>query len=187
MNTLSKISLSALFIFSLVACDKASYQPEVASNTTPTQTETNSSGKEAKQDKAGEQDYKMLIEWQNTQEKVLNDAIKNATDKLTEKQRADTKLMQETVNTALLAQIEAIKESAQTLNIEHPEVKALKSKTLEVLTLGAQMIVESTNVGKKPTQEAHKAFGELQAKLNQIAKEGQELENKLREKYTPAQ
>lgn len=184
MNTLSKISLSALFAVFLTACEKPTTQP---SEQKPEQAQASEVKKEeVKPVDTGAADYKTFRDWQDAQEKALNDAIQAATDGLTEKQKADPTVMQETVNKTLLAQLDSIKASSEALNIQNSEVKALKDKTLEVLTLGTQMIIEGANMEKNPTPEAHKAFGELQTKLNQLAKEGQKLENELRAKYAPA-
>lgn len=185
MNTLSKISLSALFAVFLTACEKPTTQP---TEQKPEQVQASETKQEAvKTEDTGAADYKTFRDWQDAQEKALNDAIQAATDSLTDKQKADPALMQETVNKALLAQLDSIKASAETLNIQDSEVKTLKDKTLEVLTLGSQMIVEGANMEKNPTPEAHKAFGELQTKLNQLAEEGQKLENELKAKYAPAE
>lgn len=182
MNTLTKIGLSAIFSLFLTACDQ--------SNQNTTQKTEPSQAVEVKKEEpkpidTGAQDYKTFREWQDAQEKALNDAIQAATDNLNDKQKADPAIMQDTVNKTLLAQLDTIKASAETLNIQNSEVKALKDKTLEVLSLGTQMIVEGANMAKNPTPEAHKAFGELQTKLNQLAEEGQKLEQELKAKYAP--
>lgn len=182
MNTLTKIGLSAIFSLFLTACDQ--------SNQNATQKTEPSQAVEVKKEEpkpidTGAQDYKTFREWQDAQEKALNDAIQAATDNLNDKQKTDPAIMQDTVNKTLLAQLDTIKASAETLNIQNSEVKALKDKTLEVLSLGTQMIVEGANMAKNPTPEAHKAFGELQTKLNQLAEEGQKLEQELKAKYAP--
>lgn len=184
MNNFTKISLSLLLSFFLTACDKAASQTGNQHLEQQTQ-DVDSPKNEAIKIDVGLQDYKTLIEWQSAQEKTLNDAIKNATNKLTGKQKADPALMQETVNQTLLAQIENIKTSAEALNIQTSEIKMLKDKTIEVLTLGTQMIIEGAKMAKNPTPEAHKAFADLQTKLNQLAEEGQQLENQLKTKYAP--
>ncbi|QNS15099.1 lipoprotein Hlp [Mannheimia bovis] len=183
MNTLSKISLSALFAIFLTACEKPNTQ---SAEQKPEQVQASEVKKEeVKPVDTGAEDYKTFRDWQDSQEKALNDAIQTATDALTDKQKADPAIMQETVNKTLLTQLDSIKASAEALNIQNSEVKALKDKTLEVLTLGTQMIIEGANMEKNPTPEAHKAFGELQTKLNQLAEEGQKLENELKAKYAP--
>ncbi|MFA9499511.1 lipoprotein Hlp [Mannheimia sp. E30BD] len=183
MNTLSKISLSALFAVFLTACEKPTTEP---SKQKPEQAQASEVKKEeVKSANTGAADYQIFRDWQDTQEKALNDAIQTATDGLTEKQKADPTVMQETVNKTLLAQLDSIKASAEALNIQNSEVKALKDKILEVLTLGTQMIIEGASMEKNPTPEAHKTFGKLQTKLNQLAEEGQTLENALRAKYAP--
>lgn len=186
MNTLTKVSLSALFALILTACDKPATQSAEKKAEPAAQTEVKQETakvEEVKPVDTGAQDYKTLREWQDAQEKALNDAVTNATNNLTDKQKGDADLMRETVNKALLAQLDTIKVSAETLNIQNPEIKALKDKTLEVLALGTQMIVEGAKMEKNPTPEAHKAFAELQTKLNQLAEEGQQLENTLKAKY----
>lgn len=184
MNTLSKISLSALFAIFLTACEKPNTQ---SAEQKPEQVQASEVKKEeVKPGDTGAEDYKTFSEWQDAQEKALNDAIQTATDSLTDKQKIDPAVMQETVNKTLLTQLDSIKASAEALNIQNSEVQALKNKTLEVLTLGTQMIIEGANMEKNPTPEAHKAFGELQTKLNQLAEEGQKLENELKAKYAPA-
>ncbi|TLU75682.1 lipoprotein Hlp [Mannheimia varigena] len=183
MNTFSKISLSALLTVFLTACEKPA--PQTTEQKSEQVQIAEVKKEEAKPVDTGARDYKTFREWQDAQEKALNDTIQSAADSLTDKQKADSALMQETVNKALLTQLDSIKASAETLNIQDSEVKALKEKTLEVLSLGTQMIVEGANMEKNPTPEAHKAFGELQAKLNQLAEEGQKLENVLKDKYAP--
>ncbi|HGO5823528.1 TPA: lipoprotein Hlp [Mannheimia haemolytica] len=183
MNTLTKIGLSAIFSLFLTACDQTNNQNATQKPESNQTVEVKK--EEPKPVDTGAQDYKALREWQDAQEKALNDAIQAATDNLSDKQKADPAVMQDTVNKTLLAQLDTIKASAETLNIQNSEVKALKDKTLEVLTLGTQMIVEGANMAKNPTPEAHKAFGELQTKLNQLAEEGQKLEQELQAKYAP--
>lgn len=191
MNNATKLTLSALLAIFLTACDDkhSSSQLEQKVEKSAIQTSNESEKEKIENNKpidTGEQDYKALITWQDTQEKALNDAIKTATDNLNQKQKEDTALMQQTVNKVLLTEIDSIKSSAENLNIQDTEVKALKDKTIDVLTLGTQMITEGQKMEQNPTPEAHKAFGELQTKLNQLAEEGQQLENKLRAKYAPA-
>ncbi|HGO5815194.1 TPA: lipoprotein Hlp [Mannheimia haemolytica] len=183
MNTLTKIGLSAIFSLFLTACDQPNNQNATQKSESNQTVEVKK--EEPKPADTGAKDYKTLREWQDAQEKALNDAIQAATDNLSDKQKADPAIMQDTVNKTLLAQLDTIKASAETLNIQNSEVKALKDKTLEVLTLGTQMIVEGANMAKNPTPEAHKAFGELQTKLNQLAEEGQKLEQELKAKYAP--
>lgn len=195
MNPLSKIGLAALFSLILTACDKpkttepapAPTQTEEKATSAPQETKTETVKTEAQPTDTGAEDYKMLTEWQNTQEKALSDAMEKAVAQLNDKQKADPALVQESINKTLLSQLDSIKVSAESLNIQNAEVKALKDKTIEVLTLGAQMIVEGSAMEKNPTPEAHKAFGELQTKLNQLANEGQQLENALKAKYAPAE
>lgn len=182
MNTLSKISLSALFAVFLTACEKQTTQP---SEQKPEQVQASGVKEEVKPVDTGAADYQIFRDWQYSQEKSLNDTIQTAINGLTEKQKADPSVMQETINKTLLTQLDSIKASAEELNIQNGEVKALKDKTLEVLTLGTQMIIEGANMEKNPTPEAHKAFGELQTRLNQLAEEGQKLESELKAKYAP--
>ncbi|HGO5853690.1 TPA: lipoprotein Hlp [Mannheimia haemolytica] len=183
MNTLTKIGLSAIFSLFLTACDQPNNQNAAQKSESNQTVEVKK--EEPRPADTGAQDYKTLREWQDAQEKALNDAIQAATDNLSDKQKADPAVMQDTVNKTLLTQLDTIKASAETLNIQNSEVKALKDKTLEVLALGTQMIVEGANMAKNPTPEAHKAFGELQTKLNQLAEEGQKLEQELQAKYAP--
>ena len=177
MTKLTKISAIALLSVFLTACDKAADKP--AQNVTTEQKA------EAVKVDTGAQDYKAFREWQQAQERAINDVIKNEMEKLGEKAK-DPKVAQEAMSKALLTQLEAIKQSASSLNINDEQVKALKEKSLEALTLGAQMMVEAEKVAKNPTPEAHKTFGELQAKLDKIANEGKAIESELMKKYAPA-
>lgn len=177
MTKLTKISTIALLSVFLTACDKAADKP--AQNVTTEQKV------EAVKVDTGAQDYKAFREWQQAQERAINDVIKNEMEKLGEKAK-DPKVAQEAMSKALLTQLEAIKQSASSLNINDEQVKALKEKSLEALTLGAQMMVEAEKVAKNPTPEAHKTFGELQAKLDKIANEGKAIESELMKKYAPA-
>ena len=101
-------------------------------------------------------------------------------------EQADPKVMQETLNKVLMEQIEAVKASAEKLDIQDEKVKALKEKTLEVLALGLKMMEATETVAKNPTEESHKALGELQTQLNKLADEGLALEAELTQKYEPA-
>ena len=101
-------------------------------------------------------------------------------------EQADPKVMQETLNKVLMEQIQAVKASAEKLDIQDEKVKALKDKTLEVLALGLKMMEATETVAKNPTEESHKALGELQTQLNKLADEGLALESELTQKYEPA-
>ncbi len=177
MTKLTKIGAVALLSIFLTACDKAADKP--AQNV-----KTEQKAEAVKVD-TGAQDYKAFREWQHAQERSINDAIKNEMEKLGDKAK-DPKVAQEAMSKALLAQIEVIKQSVTSLNITDEQVKALKEKSLEALSLGAQMMVEAEKVAQNPTPEAHKAFGDLQAKLDKIAHEGKAIEAELVKKYEPA-
>ncbi len=177
MTKLTKIGAVALLSIFLTACDKAADKP--AQNV-----KTEQKAEAVKVD-TGAQDYKAFREWQHAQERSINDAIKNEMEKLGDKAK-DPKVAQEAMSKALLAQIEVIKQSATSLNITDDQVKALKEKSLEALSLGAQMMVEAEKVAQNPTPEAHKSFGDLQAKLDKIAHEGKAIEAELVKKYEPA-
>lgn len=176
MNKLNQLGLFVIFSLFLTACDKP----------TPLSIETtadSSSTTDIITPDTGKEDYKLLREWQDIQEKELGNAITNTINHLDEKQKDDPIIIQETVNKVLLTQIEKIRMSAESLNIQNTEVKALKDKTIEVLTLGVEMLIEGEKMNKNPTDEAHKSFVELQTKLNLLAEEGQKLENSLKIKY----
>lgn len=184
MNKLTHLILSAIFTILLSACDKPADQslPSKTEEVSP-QSEPHHSIETTKSDDTGAQDYKTLREWQNKQEEELGNAITNAINNLNKKQKSDPTMIQEAVNQTLLTQIEKIRTTAESLNIQNAEVKALQEKTIAVLILGAEMIAEGSKINKNPTPEAHKAFAELQIKLNQLAEEGQHLENSLKAKY----
>lgn len=177
MTKLTKIGAIALLSIFLTACDKAADKP--------TQNVTTEQKTEAVKVDTGAQDYKAFREWQQTQERLINDAIRNEMEKLGDKAK-DPKVVQEVMSKVLLAQLEIIKQNAISLNINDEQVKALKEKSLEALSLGSQMMIEIEKMAKNPTPEAHKAFGELQAKLDQIANEGKAIESELMKKYAPA-
>lgn len=184
MNKLTNISTAALLAIFLTACDKPA---EKATATTPAAQETQQATAtqvEAKVEDTGAADYKTFREWQEKQERAIDDALKVAMDKLGDKAK-DQKVVEQTINQTLAAQIGAIKKNAETLQLKDPQVNALKVKSLEVLELGSKMMMESEKMAKKPTEEAHKAFGELQAQLQKLAKEGQAIEAELVEKYEP--
>ena len=132
----------------------------------------------------GEQDYKTFRQWKAEQELAINTASEEAMKKLGE--QADPKVMQETLNKVLMEQIQAVKASAEKLDIQDEKVKALKDKTLEVLALGLKMMEATETVAKNPTEESHKVLGELQTQLNKLANEGLALEAELTQKYEPA-
>ena len=127
---------------------------------------------------------KTFRQWKAEQERAINAASEEAMKKLGE--QADPKVMQETLNKVLMEQIQAVKASAEKLDIQDEKVKALKDKTLEVLALGLKMMEATETVAKNPTEESHKALGELQTQLNKLADEGLALESELTQKYEPA-
>lgn len=173
MTKFTKIGAVALLSVFLTACDKVADKSAQDAKTEVAKVDT------------GAQDYKTFREWQQAQERSINDAIKNEMEKLGDKAK-DPKITQEAMSKALLAQLEIIKQSATSLNINDEQVKALKEKSLEALSLGAQMMAEVEKMAQNPTPEAHKAFGELQAKLDKIANEGKAIESELMKKYAPA-
>lgn len=190
MKKFTALSTAALLAIFLTACDKpASKTTETATPAKETATATASTpvAKEAapapKAD-TGEQDYKTFRQWKAEQELAINTASEEAMKKLGE--QADPKVMQETLNKVLMEQIQAVKASAEKLDIQDEKVKALKDKTLEVLALGLKMMEATETVAKNPTEESHKVLGELQTQLNKLADEGLALEAELTQKYEPA-
>lgn len=196
MKKFTALSTAALLAIFLTACDKpvsktaetATPAKETAAASTPAkEAATPAPAKEAapapKAD-TGEQDYKTFRQWKAEQERAINSASEEAMKKLGE--QADPKVMQETLNKVLMEQIEAVKASAEKLDIQDEKVKALKDKTLEVLALGLKMMEATETVAKNPTEESHKALGELQTQLNKLADEGLALEAELTQKYEPA-
>lgn len=197
MKKFTALSTAALLAIFLTACDKpaskitetATPAKETAAASTPTKeaAATPAPAKEAtpapKAD-TGEQDYKTFRQWKAEQELAINTASEEAMKKLGE--QADPKVMQETLNKVLMEQIQAVKASAEKLDIQDEKVKALKDKTLEVLALGLKMMEATETVAKNPTEESHKVLGELQTQLNKLANEGLALEAELTQKYEPA-
>ena len=183
MKKFTALSTAALLAIFLTACDKpaskttetATPAKETATASTPVAKEaaTPAPAKEAapapKADR-GEQDYKTFRQWKAEQERAINSASEEAMKKLGE--QADPKVMQETLNKVLMEQIQAVKASAEKLDIQDEKVKALKDKTLEVLALGLKMMEATETVAKNPTEESHKVLGELQTQLNKLADEG---------------
>lgn len=188
MKKFTALSTAALLAIFLTACDKpASKTTETATPAKETATTSTPAAKEAapapKAD-TGEQDYKTFRQWKAEQELAINTASEEAMKKLGE--QADPKVMQETLNKVLMEQIQAVKASAEKLDIQDEKVKALKDKTLEVLALGLKMMEATETVAKNPTEESHKTLGELQTQLNKLADEGLALEAELTQKYEPA-
>ena len=197
MKKFTALSTAALLAIFLTACDKPASQ--TTESTAPAK-ETAAASTQAKEaattptpakeaapaPKAdtGEQDYKTFRQWKAEQELAINSASEEAMKKLGE--QADPKVMQETLNKVLIEQIQAVKASAEKLDIQDEKVKALKDKTLEVLALGLKMIEATETVAKNPTEESHKVLGELQTQLNKLANEGLALEAELTQKYEPA-
>ena len=197
MTKFTKISATALFALFLTACDKPvettsnvvntapAAQTETKPETAPSnqeKTEVNAEEKTAEVVDAGAEDYKKFREWQKTQEQGIENAITAEVEKLGDKAK-DEKLLRDVMNRALLAQADTIKQSADTLQITDEKVKQLKEKSLEALSLGIQLMTEGEKVVHQPTEESHKIFSELQAKLDQVAKEGKILEEELIKKY----
>ena len=188
MKKFTALSTAALLAIFLTACDKpASKTTETATPAKETATTSTPAAKEAapapKAD-TGEQDYKTFRQWKAEQELAINTASEEAMKKLGE--QADPKVMQETLNKVLMEQIQAVKASAEKLDIQDEKVKALTDKTLEVLALGLKMMEATETVAKNPTEESHKTLGELQTQLNKLADEGLALEAELTQKYEPA-
>ena len=188
MKKFTALSTAALLAIFLTACDKpASKTTEPATPAKESATTSTPAAKQAapapKAD-TGEQDYKTFRQWKAEQELAINTASEEAMKKLGE--QADPKVMQETLNKVLMEQIQAVKASAEKLDIQDEKVKALKDKTLEVLALGLKMMEATETVAKNPTEESHKTLGELQTQLNKLADEGLALEAELTQKYEPA-
>lgn len=181
MKNAIKVSAFALFSLFLTACDKPATTAEM-----PKVEKAPQAQPEIVQTNTEAEDYKKFHEWQQIQEKALSDAITTSMEKLGDSAKDKPEVVQETINKAVLAQIEQIQQSATLLEIRDPKVNSLKEKALEAMTLGAKMITESEKLAKNPTEEAHKAFGELQAQLMNVAAEGQKIEAELAVKYAPA-
>ena len=192
MTKLKTLSAIALLSVLLTACDKPTETTVNVANTAPavqtkTEQETAPSNQEKTEVKAeeksaevvdtGAEDYKKFREWQKAQEQGIENAITTEVEKLGDKAK-DEKLLRDAMNKALLAQADVIKQSADTLQIADE-----KEKSLEALSLGIQLMTEGEKVVHQPTEESHKIFSELQAKLDQVAKEGKILEEELIKKY----
>lgn len=181
MKNFKTLSTAAMLAIFLTACDKP------ANTTAPTAEKPaaeQAAPAPAPKADTGAQDYKTFRQWQADQEKALNIAMDEAMKKLGA--NPDPKLAEETLNSVLSNQIETIKSSAAELNIQDEQVKALKEKSLEAIEIGVKMMEEGKKVAEKPSEEAHKAFSDLQAQLVKIAEEGQKLEAELVQKYEPA-
>lgn len=190
MTKLTKLSAIALLSAFLTACEKP-----VETNL-PAKTETAAAQVENKVEETkakveekvaevvdtGAEDYKAFREWQKTQEQSIENAIATAVEKLGDKAK-DEKLLRSAMNQALATQAELIKQSAEALQINDAQVRLLKDKSLEALTLGTQLMAEGEKVAQQPTEDAHKIFSELQAKLDKVAQEGKAVEAELMKKY----
>ena len=197
MTKLKTLSAIALLSVLLTACDQPTETTANVANTAPAvqtkmeqetlpsnqeKTEVKAEEKSAEVVDAGVEDYKKFREWQKAQEQGIENAITTEVEKLGDKAK-DEKLLRDAMNKALLAQADVIKQSADTLQIADEKVKQLKEKSLEALALGIQLMTEGEKVVHQPTEESHKIFSELQAKLDQVAKEGKILEEELIKKY----
>ena len=197
MTKLKTLSAIALLSALLTACDKPVETTSNVANTAPAaqtgmkpetapsnheKTEVSAEEKTTELVDTGAEDYKKFREWQKTQEQGIENAITSEVEKLGDKAK-DEKLLRDAMNKALLAQADVIKQSADTLQIADEKVKQLKEKSLEALSLGIQLMTEGEKVVHQPTEESHKIFSELQAKLDQVAKEGKILEEELIKKY----
>nr|WP_314741467.1 lipoprotein Hlp [uncultured Haemophilus sp.] len=190
MTKLTKLSAIALLSAFLTACEKP------AATNLPAKTETAAAQVENKveetkakvEEKAAEvvdtgaEDYKAFREWQKTQEQSIENAIATAVEKLGDKAK-DEKLLRSAMNQALATQAELIKQSAEALQFNDAQVRLLKDKSLEALTLGTQLMAEGEKVAQQPTEDAHKIFSELQTKLDKVAQEGKAVEAELMKKY----
>ena len=185
MTKLKTLSAIALLSVLLTACDQPTETTANVANTAPAvqtkmeqetlpsnqeKTEVKAEEKSAEVVDAGVEDYKKFREWQKAQEQGIENAITTEVEKLGDKAK-DEKLLRDAMNKALLAQADVIK------------LKQLKEKSLEALSLGIQLMTEGEKVVHQPTEESHKIFSELQAKLDQVAKEGKILEEELIKKY----
>lgn len=185
MTKLKTLSAIALLSALLTACDKVAEKVSATqAETTPVQTENviEKVGAKTETAETGVQDYKLFRAWQKEQEQAIEKAIAAEVETLGDKAK-DEKLLREAMNKALSTQAELIKQSAATLLITDEEVKLLKDKSLEALALGVQLMIESEKMAEQPTEEVHKAFNELQLKLDQIAQEGKAIEAELVKKY----
>lgn len=187
MIKLTKLSVIALFSVFLTACDKPVENASVSTANTNNQSANQPQKLEEKVEEkvlvdTAEQDYKAFREWQKAQEKTIEEAINSEVEKLGNKVK-DEKLLGEVRDKALLAQIEVIKENAANLTITDPKVQLLKDKSLEALSLGAQLMVQGEKVTKAPTEAGYKAFSDLQVQLDKVVQEGRAIEMELSHKY----
>lgn len=190
MTKLTKLSAIALLSAFLTACEKPA-EANLPAKTEIVAAQVENKVEEAKakvEDKAAEvvdtgaEDYKAFREWQKTQEQSIENAIATAVEKLGDKAK-DEKLLRSAMNQALATQAELIKQSAEALQFNDAQVKLLKDKSLEALTLGVQLMAEGEKVAQQPTEDAHKIFSEFQAKLDKVAQEGKAVEAELMKKY----
>lgn len=189
MTKLIKLSVVALFSAFLTACDKPAESASMSTDTTANANNKSENQLQKPEEKVeekavdtAEQDYKAFREWQKAQEKAIEEAINAEVSKLGNKAK-DEKSLSEVRDKALLSQIELIKENAVNLMITDPKVQLLKEKSLEALTLGAQLMVEGEKVTKTPTEAGYKAFSDLQIQLDKVVQEGRAIEKELSNKY----
>lgn len=190
MTKLTKLSAIALLSAFLTACEKpAEANLPAKTETAAAQVENKVEETKAKVEEkvaevvdTGAEDYKAFREWQKTQEQSIENAIATAVEKLGDKAK-DEKLLRSAMNQALATQAELIKQSAEALQFNDAQVRLLKDKSLEALTLGTQLMAEGEKVAQQPTEDAHKIFSELQAKLDKVAQEGKAVEAELMKKY----
>ncbi|QIM63420.1 hypothetical protein A1D29_09065 [Pasteurellaceae bacterium Orientalotternb1] len=199
MTKLTKISAAALFALFLTACDKPAdkaaepakqetkqtmeaAKPEVApapaaATEAPKAEEMKA---EMPADAQGVEDFKKLLEWNQSQETMLAQAQAELQQSVASQDKAK---VEEAFN-AFKGKVDEVLKSLDSLEIKNQEVNAFKAKTKESLMLSSDLITDSVKVMTAPTPEAQAAIQEKAQKLMLLGAELQKAQIELQTKFS---
>lgn len=187
MNKFTKISAAALLTVFLAACDKpaapaATAEAPKTEATAPAATapkaETPAPAVDAAQTQ-GVEDFKKLVEWNQSQEKALASSQAELQQTLATQDKAKIEEALKTFTT----KVADVLKSLDALDVKNADAVAFKAKTKETLELSNDLIAESVKVMANPTPEAQKLIQDKSQKLMATGAELQKLQAELQQKF----
>lgn len=199
MTKFTKISAAALSALFLTACDKPADKaaepakqetkqtmeaPKPEATPAPAATVTEApKAEEAKADMSadaqGVEDFKKLLEWNQSQEVMLAQAQAELQQSVASQDKAKV----EEAFKAFQGKVDEVLKSLDSLEIKNQEVNAFKAKTKESLMLSSDLITDSVKVMTAPTPEAQAAIQEKAQKLMLLGAELQKSQIELQNKF----
>ncbi|AUI65391.1 MULTISPECIES: lipoprotein HlpB [Glaesserella] len=183
MNKFTKISAAALLTLFLAACDKpAPAKPADAPKPEAAPAAPAPTAEAPKADVVqvqGIEDFKKLVDWNQSQEKALAGFQAELQQTLATQDKAKI----EEALKAFTLKVGDVLKSLDSLDIKNADVAAFKAKTKETLELSNDLISESVKVMANPTEDAQKLIQEKSQKLMQSGADLQKLQLELQQKF----